>query len=154
MSAHVALQFENTWLARYPMPKHCICDQGTEFVGFPFKRMLQHHGISGHPTTSKNPQASALCERVHQTLGNTLRAMVVMQPPACIDSANRLVDLALANCIFTTCSAVHSGLQLSPGSLAFNRDMILNIPLMADWCLVQKCHQQLVDGKLLSANQQ
>ena len=92
MSVHVALQFENTWLAQCPMPKHCVIDQGSEFVGFPFKRMLQCHGISGHPTTSNNPQANSLCENMHQTVGNTLRAMVIMQPPAGIDSANRLVD--------------------------------------------------------------
>ena len=151
-SAHVALQFENTWLSRYPMPKHCVYDQGGEFVGFPFQHMLERHGIRGHPTTAKNPQANAICERMHQTVGNSLRAMIVMQPPAGIDSANRLVDTALANCMFATRAALHSGLQASPGSLAFNRDMILDIPFVADWMLIQERRQQLVDSKLLAAN--
>ena len=61
-SAHVALQFKNTWSSRYPMPKHCVYEQGGEFIGFPFQHMLQQHGITGHPTTAKNPQANASCE--------------------------------------------------------------------------------------------
>ena len=35
-SAHVALQFQNTWLARYPRPMFCIHDQGGEFTGYPY----------------------------------------------------------------------------------------------------------------------
>lgn len=54
-SAHVALQFENTWLPCYPRPLHCMYDQGGEFVGWPFQQMLSKHGIHCHPTTAKNP---------------------------------------------------------------------------------------------------
>jgi transposase InsO family protein len=72
LSAHVALQFENTWLARYPLPQHCIYDQGGEFIGWPFQQVLQHHHIAGHPTTAKNPQANSVCERMHQAIGNSL----------------------------------------------------------------------------------
>jgi len=66
--------FENTWLARYPRPIHCIFDQGTEFTGIGFMRMLHKHGIHPHPTTVKNPQANAICERLHQTIANSLAA--------------------------------------------------------------------------------
>jgi hypothetical protein len=43
-----------------------------------------------------------------------------------------MVDTALANCVFAVQSTFHSGLGASPGSLAFNRDMILDIPLIAE----------------------
>ena len=36
MSAHVAMQFVNTWLARYPKPTSCVFDQGGEFIGWAF----------------------------------------------------------------------------------------------------------------------
>jgi transposase InsO family protein len=70
-SAHVALQFENTWLARYPLPQHCVYDQGGEFIGWPFQQVLLRHQIAGHPTTAKNPQANSVCERMHQSIGNS-----------------------------------------------------------------------------------
>ena len=44
-AAHVAMQFENHWLARYPKPNTCIFDQGTEFKGV-FREMLTCHGIT------------------------------------------------------------------------------------------------------------
>ena len=74
-SAHVALQFENTWLARYPLPQHCVYDQGGEFIGWPFQQVLMRHNIAGHPTTAKNPRANSVCERMHQSIGNSLRVL-------------------------------------------------------------------------------
>ena len=71
-SAYIAQQFENAWLSRYPQPVHVICDQGPEFKGEPFSQMLQCHGIHMIPTSVKNPQANAICECLHQTIGNVL----------------------------------------------------------------------------------
>ncbi|KAG7345950.1 reverse transcriptase RNA-dependent DNA polymerase [Nitzschia inconspicua] len=74
-SAQAALVFENQWLARYPRPLTCIFDQGTEFEGA-FLRCLHRNGIQAVPTTVKNPQANAICERMHSTLGDILRTLV------------------------------------------------------------------------------
>lgn len=151
-SAHVALQFENTWLSRYPKPLHCIHDQGGEFTGYAFQRLLQRMNIHSHPISVKNPQANSICERMHQTVGNSLRAMEAMNPPQGVESAIQMVDTALANCLFALRSSFHSGLGSSPGSLAFNRDMILDIPLVADWLLIQQKRQALIDQRLIEAN--
>ena len=40
-SQHVANQFENCWLARYPRPNRCIHDNGGEFIGWQFQELLQ-----------------------------------------------------------------------------------------------------------------
>jgi hypothetical protein len=129
-----------------------ICDQGGEFIGQPFQQKSAQHGIRGRPTTSKNPQANALCERMHQTIGNSLRAMRQMNPPNGVQEATQLVDTALANCLFATRSTIHSALNASPGSLAFQRDMILDIPTIADWELIRQNRQQLIDNRLIAAN--
>jgi hypothetical protein len=71
-AAHVALQFENTWLAQYPRPIHMVYDQCGEFVGFQFQQMLDRHHIHKYPIKAKNPQANALCERMHQAVDNSL----------------------------------------------------------------------------------
>ena len=99
--------------------------------------MLNGHGIRGRPIASKNPQANSLCERMHQTVANSLRAMRQMNPPDGIQAATQLVDTALANCLFAVRSTVHSALQASPGSLAFSRNMILDIRMIADWTPIQ-----------------
>jgi transposase InsO family protein len=151
-AAHAALQFENTWLARYPRPDSVIHDQGTEFVGFHFQQMLQRNGIRPRPTTVKNPQANAICERMHHTVGNTLRTLATLNPPNGADTANRLVDTALANCMFATRATVHGSLQTTPGGIAFQRDMILNLPLIADFQLLKERRQQLIDDRLIRAN--
>eukprot|EP00957_Ditylum_brightwellii_P009577 722069-Ditylum_brightwellii.AAC.1 len=69
---HVAQQYENVWLSCYPCPLKCIHGNGGEFIGKTFQRMLQRNGIQDSPTTSCNPQANALCERLHQTVANVL----------------------------------------------------------------------------------
>ena len=71
-AAHVGLQLENAWLSRYPRPQDIIFDQGSEFLGLGFQRVLEHHHIHKHPSTVKNPQGNAICERLHQMVTNVL----------------------------------------------------------------------------------
>ena len=151
-SAHVSFMFETTWLARYPLPRTCIYDQGGEFIGQPFQQCLQRNGVHGHPTSTKNPQANAICERMHQTVGNSLRVLTTLNPPQGYEEAGHLVDLALANAMFATRAAMHGSLKASPGSLAFSRDMVLDIPFIADWQLIKDKRQQLIDDRLIAAN--
>jgi transposase InsO family protein len=151
-AAHVGLLFETQWLARYPRPLYCVHDQGTEFTGYQFQRVLARHDIRPRPITTKNPQANSICERMHQTIGNNLRAMVALNPPQGVETANQMVDTALANCLYATRAAFHSSLHGSPGSLAFGRDMVLDIPVIADWLTIQQHRQQLIDQRLVTAN--
>ena len=76
---HVSQQFENLWLSRYPRPNKCVHNQGGEFMGFEFQRKLQQHGIQDTATTSCNPQANSICERMHQTVANVLQTSHKLQ---------------------------------------------------------------------------
>ena len=115
--------------------------------------MLQRHRIVNRPTTSRNPQANAICERMHQAVGNTLRAMATMTaPPTGVQTIEQMVDTALADCMYATRAALHGTLHASPESLAFSRDMILDIPMVADWLLLQQRRQALIDQRLIEAN--
>ena len=151
-SAHVALLFENNWLSRYPRPVKCIYDQGNEFIGFSFQHMLQRHGIAPRPTTVKNPQANSICERMHQTIGNTLRLMYSLHPPDGVQTAEQMVDTAIANAVFALRATVHSALQTTPGGLVFGRDMVLDIPLIADLQMIQDRRQEIINQRLIVAN--
>ena len=150
--AHVAWHFEQCWLARYSKPGHIVFDQGKEFTGYAFQAMLARHQIIPHPISVKNPQANGICERMHQAVGNTLRAACHLNPPAGIYDANQLVDTALANAVFATRASLNSTIRASPGSLAFGRDMILDIPIVADWNFIRQHRQQLIDRRLIDVN--
>jgi len=69
---------------------------------------------------------------MHQTVGNSLRAMTHAHPPEGLQQAIDIIDTCLANAAYTTRTAIHHTLDISPGALIFQRDMILNILLIAD----------------------
>ena len=130
---------------------HCIYDQGPEF-SYHFQQMLNRHGIEKHPTTVKNPQANAICERLHLTIANILRILTRTTPPQTYEGAADLVDQALATAQYAVRASIHSTLKATPGSIAFSRDMLLNIPLIADFETLRQQRQALIDRNLIAAN--
>jgi hypothetical protein len=114
--------------------------------------MLDEYNIIHRPTTVKNPQANAICERLHQTVGNALRVLIHAHPPQDINDAAFLIDTALSTAAYSARAAIHSTLKISPGALIFHRDMILDIPIIADLHLLQQQRQALIDKNLLRAN--
>ena len=84
----------------------------------------------------RNPQANAVCERLHQTVANISRTTIVNNPPANIDQTNAAIDFALFTTMHVSRCAVSRALFISPGALFFRRDMFLDLPIMID--LVRK----------------
>jgi transposase InsO family protein len=144
-SSGQATKFFLSWVTRYPRPQRCVHDNGGEFIGWQFQQLLGDLGITSVPTTSRNPQANAIVERMHQTAGNILRTLVHTDPPRTVAQARLLVDEALARAQMALRCVVSTPLQATPGSLAFGRDMFLDVPYIADWQLIQQRRQQLVD---------
>jgi transposase InsO family protein len=136
-ASHVRMQFKNIWLARYLRPMCCIHDQGTEFAGADFQYILMRAGIKDIPTTVRNPQANAVCERLHQSIANTLRILIPQHPPANVANVGELVDSALAPSLHAAQSAIHCTLGVSPGGLVFHRDMLLDIPLLTNFQVIR-----------------
>jgi hypothetical protein len=54
------------------------------------------------------------------------------EPPQDVAGAKEYIDEALSIAMHAMRAAIHSTLGSSPGSLTFNRDMFLNIPLIND----------------------
>jgi len=52
------------WLCRFPRCRYLIYDNGSE-LKLHFETLCDSYGIKCKPTTIKNPQANAICERVH-----------------------------------------------------------------------------------------
>jgi hypothetical protein len=70
--------------------------------------MLDEHNIVHRPTTVKNPQANAICERPHQTAANALRVLIHAHPPQNVDNAACLIDTALSTAACSALAATHS----------------------------------------------
>ena len=131
-SKHISMLFENNWLARYPWPSHCVHNNGGKFMGAAFLHMLHANGIKDVTTTVKNPQANAICERLHQSISNSLRTMIHTYPPNSMDQINDIMDTCFVTATYASRVAVHCTLHMSPCTFIFQRDMILNTPLITD----------------------
>ena len=73
----VANIVEQTWLTRYPWPTTMTFDKGKEFMGEFALMISKDYGIEKQGATVRNPQANAIIERVHQTIGNIIRTFQV-----------------------------------------------------------------------------
>ena len=152
-SETIARKYAQCWLSRYPWPQRCVHDPGTEFTGPEFQTLLENCRIKDVCTSAKNPQANAVCERMHQTVGNVLRTLLHSEPPQNITTAKEFVDEALSIATHAMRAGIHTTLGSSPGSLVFNRDMFLNIPLIADWHAITLKREHLIHENLLRENQ-
>ncbi len=78
----------------------------------------------------RNPQANAICERVHQVLGTTMHTSE-------LDMADSVypadIDTFIDNAAWAIRSTYHTVLKASPGAAIFGQDMLFNIPFVADW---------------------
>ena len=129
----IAKKLDIAWFCRYPRCKEITHDNGGEFIGEPFQESLHSHSVKSTPTTVKNPQANAIVERLHLTLADVLRMSVFEEDNWWLEVEHTLQSIAWA---FRT--TVSSALPHSPGTLAFNYDMIMQTKVKVDWELVKK----------------
>jgi hypothetical protein len=118
-----------------------VYDNVSEFK-LNFEYLCDSYGIKRKPTTIKYPQANAILEHVHQVLGQMLRT-------AEIDMAHSVtpddVDVFLNNAAWAICSTYHTNLKASPGVAIFGRDMLFDIPFIADWNKIGDYRQHQTD---------
>jgi transposase InsO family protein len=103
--------FHNNWLCRYPRPIQEAFDNGSECKSV-FKEICDNLGIKCIPTTSYNPQGNSITERIHQVMGNMLRAFELEERE--LDPDDPWNELLHA-CAFGIRSTFHTTLQASPG---------------------------------------
>ena len=132
---------EQEWFSRYPWPTQVTYDRGTEFIGQDFQIMLDDYGIHKKPITTRNPQANAIVERVHQVIGNIVRTFELQDNYLDEDDPWKGILSATAFAIRAT---YHTTLQKSPGQLIFGRDMIFNVEHTANWEYIRARKQRLI----------
>ena len=94
------------------------------------------------PTTIKNPQANAICERIHQVLGTMMRTAEIDMADS-VEPAD--IDTFIDNAAWAIRSSYHTVLKASPGAAIFGRDMLFDIPFIADWKQIGEFRQRITD---------
>ena len=144
-AASVQDLFHNTWLARYPRPQFIVFDNGGEFKR-EFKQMCDNYGIKAKPTTSHNPQANAIIERVHKVVNDMLRSFDLENNHENLEEQeDNPFDYFLQSTAWAIRSTYHTTLQATPCQLVFGRDMIHNIAFRANWDRIQKRKQDIIN---------
>ncbi len=82
-----------------------------------------------------------------------LKTLLLSRPPQTPQDVLHLVDDGLATTMYSMRSTISTVLMASPGALAFSRDMLLNVPLIADWQTITRNREALVNDALLKNNQ-
>eukprot|EP00804_Cyclotella_cryptica_P009555 CCRYP_006250-RA/>CCRYP_006250-RA protein AED:0.46 eAED:0.58 QI:0/-1/0/1/-1/0/1/0/264 len=128
-SAQVGSLVNKIWFSHYPRCQVIIYDNGSKFK-LNFETLCDSYGIKRKPTSIKNPQANAILERMHQVIMTMLRTaeLDMTNGVAPSDIADFLTDAAWA-----VRSTYHMVLKASPGAAIFGRDMLFDIPFLADW---------------------
>ena len=117
-----------------------------------FQTLLENCHIKDVCTSTKYLQSNAVCERMHQTVGNVLRTLL----HGTIDHHKILPlqkNLLMKHFPLHHIAEVHFTLGNSPDSLVFNRDMFLNTQLIADWHAITQKKEHLIHENPLCENQ-
>ena len=95
----------------------------------------------------KNPQANAILERVHQTIGNIIRTFSFND----LEEDDPWSEI-LSAAAFAIRATVSTTTEKSPMQLVFGRDAILNIQHTADWNRIKKRKQKLIKQNNIREN--
>jgi hypothetical protein len=86
---------------------------------------------------------------MYPTVGSVLITPLHGNPPQNIANAKQYVGKALSIAMHTMRAQVHSTIDSSPGNLVFNRDMFLNIPLIAVRHAITQRREHLIHENLM-----
>jgi hypothetical protein len=81
---------------------------------------------------------------MHSTVGDMLCTLCRQEPPQNAATAAELVDSALASAQYGLRTAGRHTFDISPGALMFQHDMLLPIPVLADYNMIRYQRRQTV----------
>lgn len=116
---------EMTWLNRYPRPGIITFDSGSEFKAKFKKIMREKINLKVKAISVRNPQANAVIERFHQTIGNMSKTFQVYNRDE-LDEEDPWAGIFSA-VMFIVQSTFHTTLEATPIQLVSGRDAMLPV---------------------------
>jgi len=145
--------FQNHWLARHPRPKRVVHDGGPEFEDNVSQLSLPEAGIERAYIAPHTPTANSIIETVHRTIGQIIRTYGHTRAPLNAGQAGQIVDDAIAAAVPACRCTPDSALKgASSGAVVFQRDMLLDIPVISDIFTLIKHRTTQVNDRLIRAN--
>ena len=86
--------------------------------------------------------SNAILELVHQVIGQMLCTAELDMAKSVVPND---VDVFIDNAAWAICSTYHTVLKASPGVAIFGRDMLFDIPFLADWNKIGDYRQSQTD---------
>ena len=117
-------------------------DRGREFAAEVSHTLRYEYGLNKKLITTRNPQANAMVERVHQTVHNMIRTSGLTDETELSDDFGFQGILAAVRRAVN--STVHTTLRATPTQLVFARDALLNVSFQADWEYIKERKQRLI----------
>ena len=100
------------------------------------------YNINKKPISKRNPQANAMVERVHQTIGNMIRTFPIHNSPD-LDEDDPWSGILLA-VAFGMRAMVHTTTRATPMQTVFGRDAVLGVVHRANWQYIKERKQKLI----------
>ncbi len=107
-----------------------------------FRALCKTYGVKPKPTSIKNPQVNAVLERMRAVFTNMLRT-AELDMAKLVNASD--IDIFIADAAWAPRSTHHTVLKASPGSAIFGRDMLFDIPFIADWKIIGEHRQKPTD---------
>ena len=131
-SMTVAMAFEHKILPLLPrIPNRLLSDNGMEFKGLEFERVLEEYKIKHVYSTPYMPSSNGCVERVNRTVLQLLNGIQIRQNEW---------DMHLSRVVITYNNSVHSQLNLSPSACILSRahncnaTLPVTTELVETWC--------------------
>ena len=99
-------------------------------------------GLKHKPASVKNPQANTIIEHVHQMITGMLRTAEIDMADTVSESD---IEDFLTNAAGAICSTYLTVLKASPDAAIFGRDLLFDIPFIADWNKIGDYRQHQTD---------
>ncbi len=113
-----------------------------------FQIQLNALDIEPVPTPVKNPQANAICKRMHRTCGDQIRTLLCKNPPETVENELDLTNAVLAATQQALQITLNRTVGTTPGAMVFGSDMLLPVPTITDFNMIQT----VIDKKNWPAN--
>ena len=118
----IAEKFLEYVICRFGKPERIHSDRGSNFMSTIMKSLCTALGIKKTSTTAYHPQSNGGIERMHATLGNSLRLMV--------NENQTDWDMHIPMALLSYRTTLHTSLQENPAYVIYGRDLTLPTDLM------------------------